>query len=210
MFSMKKWTESDCLEMDPAWLPSSRSPGSQAPRRVGHTLLPRPLGGGPREMWRKVAGPTRHRSHIFFWTCLIVFQGFTSSIRAALHLVYYCANDSKGLIRAQLGLLPMRGGGLAGRQGPVWCPPPPRQKQETQGCHAFGAYRNSSQHSFWGCVPPAMLILGFLGSSSLRPGTRGPVKHAALALVGTETNPAITPATMECPHEDTGLRDMPV
>lgn len=115
--------------MDPAWLPSSRSPGSQAPRRVGHTLLPRPLGGGPREMWRKVAGPTRHRSHIFFWTCLIVFQGFTSSIRAALHLVYYCANDSKGLIRAQLGLLPMRGGGLAGRQGPVWCPPPPPQAE---------------------------------------------------------------------------------
>lgn len=126
MFSVKKWPESDCLEMDPAWLPSSRSPGGQAPRRVGHTLLPRPFGGGLRERWRKVAGPTRHRSHIFFWTWLIVFRGFTLSIPAALHLGYYRANDSKGLIRAQLGLLPLRGGGLAGWQGPVWWGSPPQ------------------------------------------------------------------------------------
>lgn len=86
----------------------------------------------------------------------------------------------------------------------------PWVEREPGSCHALGAERNRSQHGFGGFVPLVVLILGFLGTLSPRPGARGLVKHAAFAFVGTETNPAISSASMECPREDTGLSAMKV
>lgn len=39
MFSVKKWTGSNCLGMEPTWVPSHGSPGTEAPGPAGHTLL---------------------------------------------------------------------------------------------------------------------------------------------------------------------------